>query len=193
MSESWDDWADGWDDNADVRVYAEKAFRSLVEVVDLEGLRILDFGCGTGLLSEKMSPLATQIVALDPSSGMVSVLRDKNIGNVVPLVAALSDDTIESEAVLHDKFDLIVASSVCAFLPDYRDTLRLMQSLLVPGGVFVQWDWLAAEEGGFGFTEGHVSSALTDAGFAQVQLRQPFSLESEKGTMSVLQAIARNG
>ena len=38
-------------------------------------------------------------------------------------------------------FDLIVASSVCAFVPDYQQTLSDLQLLLKEDGVFVQWDW----------------------------------------------------
>ncbi|MCH8334286.1 MAG: class I SAM-dependent methyltransferase [Proteobacteria bacterium] len=41
---------------------------------------------------------------------------------------------------LTEKFDLVVASSVCSFLPDYNSTLRDLSSALKPGGLFVQWE-----------------------------------------------------
>ncbi len=48
---SWDDEADTWDDNPAVQTYSRAAFRSLIglEGLTLEGKRVLDFGCGTGL------------------------------------------------------------------------------------------------------------------------------------------------
>lgn len=58
MSESWDDYADEWDDNGDDIRYSEEALRTLNGAYYPAGLDILDFGCGTGLLTEKLSPVA---------------------------------------------------------------------------------------------------------------------------------------
>ena len=55
MTAEWDAYADDWDSNPDVIRYAEAAFESLVRITALDGLDILDFGCGTGLLTEKMA------------------------------------------------------------------------------------------------------------------------------------------
>jgi len=75
MSDSWDDYAEGWGSNADVILYSEKAYESLCEVLNPEGLTILDFGCGTGLLTEKLAQPSHRVVALDPSEKMISVLK----------------------------------------------------------------------------------------------------------------------
>ncbi len=42
MSESWDQYAEGWDSNADVILYSKKAYDALCEILSLEGLTILD-------------------------------------------------------------------------------------------------------------------------------------------------------
>jgi hypothetical protein len=55
MSEGWDECADGWDSNDDVIAFSEKAFGFLSDAVNLNGLRVLDSGYGTGLLTEKIS------------------------------------------------------------------------------------------------------------------------------------------
>lgn len=134
MSDSWDDYAEEWDNNEDAISYSEKAFETLVNEVKLEGLNILDFGCGTGLLTEKLSPLANQIVALDASHKMTSVLNDKNLSNVITITESISKSVIKDTFLSSMKFDLIVASSVFGFLPEYESTLRLLKSLLIPGG-----------------------------------------------------------
>ncbi len=59
---SWDEAATGWDTRADTRLYAERAFeswnRKIAPLVSyLTESRVLDFGCGTGLLTEKLAPL----------------------------------------------------------------------------------------------------------------------------------------
>ena len=53
MTDDWNDYADGWDDNSDVRRYANRAFASLDDHLNLRGKdwrskRVLDFGCGFG-------------------------------------------------------------------------------------------------------------------------------------------------
>ena len=190
MAESWDEYADGWDTNEDVRAYSAKAFNSLIERIELDGLEVLDFGCGTGLLTEKMSPLVNHILALDNSEKMLEILQRKNLSNVELLVCNLTQEKINSEKSLQRKFDLIVASSVCAFLEDYHQTLRLLMTLLKINGVFVQWDWMKSEsDPNFGFSKEDIESALKYAGFKVVSISEVFSLESEHGVMSVLMGI----
>jgi 2-polyprenyl-3-methyl-5-hydroxy-6-metoxy-1,4-benzoquinol methylase len=193
MSDSWDEYASDWDTNKDAKAYAKKVFETLSDIVNFNGLNVLDFGCGTGLLTERLSPLANQIVALDASQKMIDVLNDKKLINVSTLSDFLSKESIDANQILHNKFDVIAASSVCGFLPNYENTLILLKSLLTKNGVFVQWDWLAQEEGtSTGLTNDRVQSALNNAGFNSISITQPFSLESSEGTMDVLMASAKN-
>ena len=46
-------------------------------VISVNEIRVLDFGCGTGLLTEKIAPLVNEIVAIDSSPKMIEVLRKK--------------------------------------------------------------------------------------------------------------------
>ena len=193
MSESWDEQAEGWDSNSDVVLYSRKAYNTLCEILDLEGIDILDFGCGTGLLTELLSPTANRILGLDSSEKMISVLENKHLGNVDTLTAELTEDTIKSNVALQSKFDLVVASSVCAFLPNYQSTLRLLKTLMKPNGIFVQWDWLKTDgDSGFGFTEEMVESAFVQAGLEPLSTTKAISLESKEGTMQVLMGVAKN-
>jgi len=193
MSDSWDEYASDWDANSDAMAYAGNAFETLRDIVNFSALNILDFGCGTGLLTEKLSPVAKRIVALDSSQKMIDVLDEKNLLNVSTLSENLSKKSIGANKILHDKFDLIVASSVCGFLPDYENTLILLKSLLTNNGIFVQWDWLAQVEGsGPGLTNDRVHSSLDSAGFNAINITQPFSLETSKGSRTVLMATAKS-
>ena len=193
MSESWDQYAEGWDSNADVILYSERAFDSLCKLVNLEGLSVLDFGCGTGLLTERMAQKANQILGLDSSEKMISVLQSKQLNNVETLVADISEEAIKSSASLKSKYDLIVASSVCAFLPDYEGTLQLLKTLLKPNGTFVQWDWLKEEgESGFGLDEKAIETALSKSGMKIIKIEKTFSLESKEGLMQVIMGVAKN-
>lgn len=193
MSESWDDYADGWDSNEAVISYCDKAYESLLKIVDLEGLKVLDFGCGTGLLTEKISKHASSVVAMDSSGKMVSILNDKRLKNVHTINAELSQELIERNDVLNNDFDMIVASSVLAFVPDYQETLKLLKQLLKKGGLLVQWDWLKeSEEPGIGFSKELIELALAQAGFSKCSISLPFSMESENGSMKVVMGVAVN-
>ena len=192
MSENWDQYAEEWDTNEDVKVYSEKAYKTLLEAFEIEGLNILDFGCGTGLLTEKMAPFANHILAVDSSEKMISVLKDKRLKNVITLAVNLSEETMRANEFLQVKFDLIVASSVCAFLPDFEKTLRLLKTLLTPNGHFVQWDWFETiKDPGFGFTNNRIESAFINSGFQVLSISKPFSLTSKDGEMKVIMGVAK--
>lgn len=192
MTSTWDEWAEEWDSNEEVVIYSSNAFENLKELLNLKGRTVLDFGCGTGHLSQKLSPIAKQIVALDSSPKMIERLQAKGLPNVLPICADLSQETILTNPALKAEFDLIVASSVCAFLSDYMGTLSLINSLLDPHGIFVQWDWMVEkDQNGEGFTELEVKSALEKSGFLEVTVNKKFVMETEKGSQPVLMAVAK--
>jgi len=192
MSESWDDYAEGWDDNPDVVTYAKLAFQTLQEVVDLKGLEVFDFGCGTGRLTEQIAPLALKVVSLDTSEKMVGVLRKKPLANVTALCGSLADLGPSSEQAFQATFDLVVASSVCAFVEDYEATLVGLKSLLKTSGLLVQWDWYSAGQASDpGFTNTELQETLTKVGFHAVRVSSGFAMDSPDGEATVLMAIAQ--
>lgn len=193
MSNEWDEFAESWDVDASVQEYASKAFEELLKVITIDGLSVFDFGCGTGALTQHLSPRVKDIVALDSSPEMIKRLAKKNLSNVSMISDFLTQDLIDSNPHLANKFDLIIASSVCGFLPEYEVTLGLLKSLLKSGGVFIQWDWLANDDvSETGLSENRVLRALQENGFINIQLKKPFEMSSSKGTMTVLMAIGEN-
>ena len=196
MSDSWDNYASDWDQNADARFFADQVFQSLIEHVDVRRpawrrRRILDFGCGTGLLTEKLAPLAREVIAIDTSPAMIDVLQQKDIGNVSPICADINDPAVHSSAPWFGEFDLIVASSVCGFLPNYESTIGILSRALTTTGCFAQWDWLATGEDGLGLTLGAVAKAFTEADLVGVHIGEAFTTTSGNGGKSVLVGVAR--
>ena len=184
-----------WDIRADARLYAERAFESWNRKVaplvsDLANCRVLDFGCGTGLLTEKLAPLCGHVVAVDTAAGMIEVLQskvvEKRIGNVTPLAAAIDADAIGEIRELSDKFDLVVASSVCGFLPDYVSTLRDLSSGLMPGGLFVQWDWLSE------MPIERIRGAYKASGLLDLDIVVAFEMAIENEPRPVVMGMARS-
>lgn len=195
--------ASTWD--SETAWFADAAFASLRKVVGAEllesgNLRVLDFGCGTGLLSERLAPFAREIVAVDVSPAMLAVLEAKvstHDGLRSVVVPVLGDAT---HPKLHEKapFDLIICSSVCGFLGEqqYAETAALLAKLLRPaGGMWVQWDWPATKgehEGeDYGLTEHQIASTLAAAGLEDVSVSIAFQVEVEGQVAAPLLGVAR--
>jgi len=193
MSNEWDEYAEDWDTDPTVIEYAKNAFKSLLAEIDLHNLSVFDFGCGTGALTEIISPKVKSVVALDASPKMIDLLAAKNMKNVLPISEFLSKELIDNNQLLKQKFDLIIASSVCSFLPNYPLTLSLLKSMLKPNGVFIQWDWAAdTENSEMGLTEKAIENAFLQSQFSDIKIKFPFVMQSSKGNMPVIMAIGKN-
>ncbi|SMY08301.1 class I SAM-dependent DNA methyltransferase [Flavimaricola marinus] len=196
MGDDWNDHAEGWDDDPNVKRYAELAFGSLIAHLDIRapdwaGRRVLDFGCGTGLMAEKVAPHVQEVVAVDTSDRMIAVLTAKAISNVRPLHADILAEGFPGAGDPGAGYDLIYASSVCGFLPDYAAAVAKLAGLLRPGGQFVQWDWQAAEGDEDGLSLTGVTSALRNAGLRDVEVRTDFDFAAEGMSMPVLFGAGR--
>ncbi len=188
MAQDWDKCAVDWESNKATNEFAEKAFAELNTLINLEGKRVVDLGCGTGLLSQKMSPLAKEIIALDGSEAMIEELDKKLLDNVEPVVDSLTRGLIAQHPAFRGQFDCLVASSVCGFLDDYQEAAHLVYSLLEDEGLFVHWDWLANADDQ-GLTESRIEEVLLDAGFDTVTVSVPFEIETEQGCLSVVMGV----
>ncbi|MGD8170692.1 class I SAM-dependent DNA methyltransferase [Vibrio sp. TRT 21S02] len=188
MATNWDEYAAEWEANQATHTYAESAFDSLTKAVSIEGKHVLDFGCGTGLMSQKLAPFAKDIVALDSSEAMIEKLDDKQLENVEPVVDVLSRGLVAFHPAFRKQFDLIVASSVCGFLPNYSDVMDIVYSLLDEGGQFVQWDWLA-ENDSEGLTANKIERVLSSVGFNEVTISTPFEIETPEGKLKVVMGV----
>ena len=194
----WDEHArGGWDANESVREYSKAAFASLLRTyaelgVSLEGIRALDFGCGTGLLTEQLAAVVREVVAVDTAREMIAVLEAKQtagaLDNVSPLYAEVTPELLKTNTLFKVPFDLVVCSSVCAFLDDYPSMVSSLAARLRPGGMFVQWDWALdpEDEDPFGLTRDEIHAALSGAGLKAVHVDAAFTIETRHGLATPL-------
>ncbi|MGR5418622.1 class I SAM-dependent DNA methyltransferase [Vibrio diabolicus] len=190
MAQDWDGLAKNWESNPATEQFAQSVFEQLQQLTQLDGIKVLDFGCGTGQLSQRLSPMVKDIVALDASEAMIEELDKKELANVEPVVDALSRGLVAQHPAFRGQFDLVVASSVLAFVEDLDASLKISHSLLNHGGYFVHFDWIAESEQD-GFTLAKSKRALKDAGFTEVESQHVFNITSDGKTMSVLMGLGR--
>ena len=116
--------------------------RLIERVAALTGLprdgRVLDLGCGPGMLAQAFAPLAAEVLAVDPEPEMLRMARQ----------AAANASTVSGARIRflrgssHDlgpafgRFDLVVMGRSFHWM-DRADTLRRLDPLIEPSGAVV--------------------------------------------------------
>lgn len=100
-----------------------------------EGLRILDIGCGGGLLSEPMARLGATVVGADaaPRNIPVAKLHAEQSG----LTIDYRNTTAEALADAGEQFDAVLNMEVVEHVADPAAYLRACHDLLKPGGIML--------------------------------------------------------
>jgi 2-polyprenyl-6-hydroxyphenyl methylase/3-demethylubiquinone-9 3-methyltransferase len=98
----------------------------------LAGLRILDVGCGGGILSEPLARLGGDVVGVDPAAENVEVakLHAAQSGLAIDYRAT----TAEALADAGEKFDIVIASEVVEHVADLALFTKRTSEMVKSGG-----------------------------------------------------------
>ena len=191
VGNEWDACAPSWDDDPAARAYAAAAFSSLLDLVRrdaiaLDGARVLDFGCGTGLLTELLFDAGAIVDAVDTSDAMLAVLRSKT-----RLHESRRLVTSTGLPAPDQRFRVAVCSSVCSFLVDYPESVAEIVARLEPGGLFVQWDWERSPGDDHGLTRDEIVAALETAGLVDIEVGVGFEIDADGQRLAPLMGHGR--
>lgn len=100
-----------------------------------EGLRLLDIGCGGGLLSEPMARLGAEVVGADAAERNIPVAR-LHAGQS-GLDIDYRHTTAEALAAAQERFDVVLNMEVVEHVSDPLAYLSACQKLLKPGGLMI--------------------------------------------------------
>ncbi|MEN6576116.1 MAG: class I SAM-dependent methyltransferase [Phycisphaerales bacterium] len=174
---NFDKEAAAWDENpARVRLannVADAISRHMALSADME---VLDFGCGTGLLTLRLAPLVRSITGVDSSQGMLDVLAAKVARQNLSNVKTLHLDLDRGDA-LPGSYDLIVSSMTLHHIQKVDSLLDQFYRALSSSGCLCIAD-LDSDDGQFhsdnqgvfhfGFDRPTLRHAFTEAGFHDV-------------------------
>jgi 2-polyprenyl-3-methyl-5-hydroxy-6-metoxy-1,4-benzoquinol methylase len=98
-----------------------------------EHLRLLDYGCGTGLNLVHLAQFG-EAYGVDVSATAIAFCRKRGLANVVPMDASLSPD---ADSPFGQLFDVVTMLDVLEHIPDDELALKIVSRWLQPGGVVV--------------------------------------------------------
>jgi ubiquinone/menaquinone biosynthesis C-methylase UbiE len=187
----FDDKAAQWDANALRAALADAVSRAIIAHLPVSRPKnALEFGCGTGLVTMRISPHCSLLTAVDSSREMLKLLNEKtaaaSIVNIKPLYLDLSLPSAASE--LDGSYDFVFSSMTLHHIPDTEEFLRQLYGLMSPGGTLAIGD-LDAEDGLFhddstekvhhGFERNRLQEMLETAGFLCVSFMTAHIIEKK--------------
>ncbi|NHT79017.1 3-demethylubiquinone-9 3-methyltransferase [Rhizobium sp. PP-F2F-G38] len=101
----------------------------------LEGLRLLDIGCGGGLLSEPMARMGADVVGADASEKNIRIAQTHAAGSGVSVDYRAV--TAEALAEAGETFDIVLNMEVVEHVSDVEFFLSTCASMVRPGGMMV--------------------------------------------------------
>lgn len=176
---NFDKEAEKWDANPGrVKLASEVASAIIREVNPTANMEVLDFGCGTGLVTLKLQPLVKMITGIDNSLGMLGMLQKKiEMQGLTNAHTQLVD--LENGGRVEGFYNLIVSSMTLHHVPDTFALFKEWFSLLRTNGQICFAD-LDSEDGSFhgdnngvfhlGFSREKLKNLLHDAGFSDVRV-----------------------
>jgi 2-polyprenyl-3-methyl-5-hydroxy-6-metoxy-1,4-benzoquinol methylase len=168
-----------WDANPGrVKLANEVADAIIREAAPSRDMDVLDYGCGTGLVTLRLQQMVRTITGADSSQGMLGVLREKVRSRGLTNVQTCLAD-FEKGGRVEGAYHLVVSSMTMHHVKDTAGLFGRWYDLLLPGGLLAAAD-LDSEDGSFhgnntgvfhlGFDRDGLRKLLQQSGFHDVRV-----------------------
>jgi 2-polyprenyl-3-methyl-5-hydroxy-6-metoxy-1,4-benzoquinol methylase len=169
--------AEKWDENPGRLKMAESVFNTINSNLKLtNNMNILDFGCGTGLLSLQLLPHVKSVTGADSSEGMLDVLNSKIAGRNLQNIKTLLIDIDKGEKI-PGEYDVVTSSMTMHHVKNPVDLFKEFYAIIKPGGHLCIAD-LDLDDGKFhenndgvfhmGFHRDKMKEFFNEAGFSDI-------------------------
>ena len=199
--------ASKWDENPKRLKMAKQIVERMAQEVTFDSsANVLDYGCGTGLVSLELAKLVGNVTGVDASTGMLDILNQKiteaHVANINTVVCEYSDPTFGK----FGPFDMAVSSMVMHHIDNPAQFLSALYNVILPGGHVLIAD-LDEEDGNFhedmtgvhhkGFSRDRFIETLSAAGFTEVRVTKAHTMTRETTSglkdYTVLLAVGTKG
>ena len=171
MNDTFVEKARTWDSNPQIIALADLFAAELEKIVpDRQGLAILEFGCGTGLVGLRYAGQAATLDLVDTSPAMLAVLRSKQEARADQVhihQGTLSE--LVGEAIATHSVDWIISNMALHHVEDIPALIAIFHRLLKPGGRVTIGE-LITESGTF-----HAPEVVPHNGFDPQELSRTFT------------------
>lgn len=129
------------------RLLVDPLFRPwAVLLVDLTavspGMRVLDMGCGTGIVARIAAERGARVTGVDQSRGMLDVARQ-----LEPTIDWREGSAGNPPLAMEETFDVVLSGHALQFFPDRAVAVRQMHRALVRGGRLGLTTWSPLRDG----------------------------------------------
>jgi len=176
---SFDERAATWDDDPTMSERAERVGRAIRATISLDpSTRLLEYGAGTGLVTQALRDAVGPVTMADTSAGMRVVMQEKIAAGLIA-DARVWDVDLAVASPPDEQFDLVVTVMALHHIEALDTALDAFARLLVDGGHLCIAD-LEHEDGSFhdesfaghhGFERAELASSLERAGFTNVSFQ----------------------
>lgn len=140
--EAWNANAAFWDEHmGHGNVWHLELVRPATERLlgDPRGLRVLDVGCGNGLMARRLAELGATVLGVDIAEGMLERARAYSTEHDARIEFRQVDCTDEAavRALGADRFDAAMANMVLMDMAEIRPLFRGLAHIMKPGAPFV--------------------------------------------------------
>jgi predicted TPR repeat methyltransferase len=158
------------------------------------GSRVLDLGCGTGLVGEAIDARGIELVGVDLSPRMLELAEKR--GSYRRLILGDATETLRGLAA--GSFDVVLAADVLVYIGDLAALFEAVARALAPGGVFAfsvellaQGSYRLQSSGRYAHALTYLRSRAAGAGMSTVSI-EPVDIRGErdgvaKGALLLLQ------
>src|SRR5262245_2673510 len=109
--------------------------RDVKRLDSMKGLRVLDIGCGGGLLCEPLARLGASMVGVDPSDTNIAVAKEH--ASRSDLLIDYRSTTAEDLAAAGERFDVVLAMEVVEHVTDVPLFVQCCAGMVKSGGLMI--------------------------------------------------------
>lgn len=166
---------------------------------DLKSKTLLDYGCGTGLVSFGFANDVKSILGLDNSSGMVDIYNDKSIKIGLSNIKGKLHN-INTQALDKNQFDIVVTNMTMHHIKDTKHFISTLSNSLKTNGYLSIAD-LKIEDGTFhsdntgvehfGFDTNKIEQYFKDANLKNIKVGLLEKIEKPNNSYEVFYIIGQ--